>query len=187
MDNPPDADYEPATLAEIKEGSETNHTTMRAAVSWHLSGADWATIAARFGFGSPQAARMSVEKFEGDMVDSTDVEAARNKALSRYERLLHSVWVDAITPYKLSSTGKRLDERNDAHTSALDRARGLVGDIVRLKGLAAPAQLALYMPGQEELMGVVSEIRAAQQIGAAQEADIWDVEFTEDESDDEIS
>lgn len=172
--------YEPATLQEQKEASETALTTLRAAVQWHLSGADWSSIATRFDFSSPQAARIAVEKFEGDMVDSTDLEAARSKALARYERLLMSEWGDATTPFILDEDGKPTKSRNEAHGAAFDRARGIVGDIVRLKGAAAPVQLALYTPGQDEIFNVVNELRAATLRGIAKEADLIEIEAEED-------
>ncbi len=178
-------EYEPPTSKEIVEAAETNMTTLRAAVQWHLSGADWHTIAQRFSFTSPKSAQMAVEGFEGSMIDSTDVEAARNKSLARYEAMLRGVWPDATAPFELDAAGNRTTKRNEAHMPAFDRARGLIGDIVRLKGLAAPAQLQLYMPDGDEIMQVVSTIRQAKLEGIAREADIFDGEVVEDEEEDD--
>jgi hypothetical protein len=175
------SEYQPATLAEQKEAAETQLTTLRAAVQWHLSGADWATIAERFKYSSPQAARVAVEKFEGDMVSDSDVIASRNKAAARYEKLLRVEWQDAITPYVLDSEGKPTSKRNPNHAAAWDRVRSVVGDLVRLQGSAAPTQLQLYVPGSEELMTVVNELRTAKLGEIAQEADIFDAEIVDDD------
>lgn len=174
-------DYQPASLEEQREAAQTNLTTLRAAVQWHLSGADWVEIAQRFDFSSPQAARVAVEKFEGDMVDSSSVAAARNKARGRYERLLQSVWYDATHPYVVDDSGRQTKDRNEAHEKALANARGLVGDLTRLDGLNAPTQLQVYVPGAEEIMQVVSELRTARLGEIAQEADIFDAEIVDDE------
>jgi hypothetical protein len=177
----PDDEYRPASLEEQLEAAETNYSSLRAAVQWHLSGADWATIAQRFGYSSPQAARVAVEKFEGDMVDSSDVVAARNKARGRYERLLQSEWYDATHPFLVDNNGKQTEKRNDAHDKALANARGLVGDLVRLDGLGAPTQLQVYVPGSDEIMAVVQELREAKLGEIAREADIFDAEIEEDD------
>lgn len=180
-DRPDDDNYAAAELEEIAEGVRTNLTTMRAAVQWHLSGASWHSIAQRFFFSSPQAARVAVEKFEGDMVDSSDVAAARNKARARYERLLQAEWADATSPFKLDDKGHPTKERNDAHQQAMINARGLIGDLTRLDGLNAPSQLQLYVPGAEELMAVVSKLRDAEMGEIAREPDIWEAEVVEDD------
>ena len=175
-----DPEYKEATLQEQREAAESNYSTMRAAVSWHLGGADWATIAQRFGYSSPQAARVAVEKFEGDLVGSSDITAARNKALARYERMLNSVWPDAVMPFLAEADGRPGKDRNEAHGAALDRARALVGDMVRLQGLAAPTQLQVYMPGADEMLEVVAALRSAKLSEIAQEADIFDAEEVDD-------
>lgn len=182
----PVEEYQPASLEEIREGAETNLSTLRAAVQWHLSGADWHTIAKRFNFSSPQAARVAIEKFEGDMVESSDIVAARNKTRGRYERLLQSEWFDATHPFIVDEDGKQTEQRNDAHDKALANARGLIGDLARLDGLNAPTQLQVYVPGSDEIMAVVSELREAKMGEIAREADVFgivDAEIVEDEPD----
>lgn len=168
--------------ADEKSALSTVQTTVRAAVSWHLSGADWPTIAERFNFTSPQAARFAVEKFEGDMVSSTDIEAARAKALGRYESLLRGQWSDAINPFLFDEHGKPTKTRNAMHPQAFERARAILGDIARLGGLNAPAQIQFQTPGTEELLSVVHELRDRALGGTAREVDIFDAEFEDDDA-----
>jgi hypothetical protein len=183
MTDPRDEEYRPATLEEQKEAASTNLSTLRAAVQWHLSGADWPAITERFNFTSPQAARVAVEKFEGDMVESTDVVAARNKARGRYERMLQGIWYDATHPFLVDGNGVQTDQRNEAHVKSLELARGLIGDIARLDGLNAPTQLQLYVPGSEEIMALVQEIREVKMGDIAREPDIFDAELVLEDAD----
>ena len=183
VDKPVD-EYAPASLEEMREAGDTDLVTLRAAVQWHLSGADWMTIAQRFGYSSPNAARVAIERFEGDMVESTDVVAARNKARGRYERLLQGEWYDATHPFVVDDRGKQTKDRNEAHDKALQNARGLIGDIARLDGLNAPTQLQVYVPGSDEIMEVVATLREAKLGEIAREANIFDAEVVEDDEED---
>lgn len=171
-------------VADEKDALATPATTIRAAVAWHLSGSDWTTIAERFNFSSPQAARFAVEKFEGDMVNSTDIEAARAKALYRYETLLRGEWSDAVNPYVVTAEGSLTKTRNANHPAAFDRARAILGDIARLGGLNAPSQIQFQTPGTEELLSVVHELRDRQIGHIAREVDIFDAEYADDEEGD---
>jgi hypothetical protein len=176
--------YKPATLTEQKEAADANLTTLRAAVAAFLGGAPLDWIAERHGYSSPQTARVAVERFLGETHTATDLNAARNKARARYERLLQGEWWDATHPFEEKKDPKADDVRNEAHQAALVNARGLVGDIARLDGLNAPTQLQLYVPGSEEMMAMVANLRELKQGKPAAEADIFDGEIVED--DDEL-
>lgn len=178
--------YKPATLNEQAEAAASNLTTLRAAVAAHLSGAPWDWIAERYRYSSATTARIAVEKFIGETFGPSDLVAARNKARARYERLLQGQWFDATHPFEVDAEGRPTETRNEAHFAAVDRARGLVGDLTRLDGLNAPTQLQVYVPGAEEMMEVVASLRAARMQGIAAEADIWVVDGEdEDENGDE--
>lgn len=174
-------EYQPATLEQQREAASTNMTTLRAAVASYLGGAPLDFIADRYGYSSPQTARVAVEKFLGETHTATDLTAARNKARARYERLLQGTWFDATHPFLTDDRGTQLPERNEAYLPAMDRARGLIGDLARLDGLNAPTQLQLYVPGAEEIMTVVSELREAKLTGIAREPDIFDAEVVDDD------
>lgn len=155
-------------------------TTLRAAIAAHLGGAPWDWIAQTYGYSSPSRARVAIEGAMGETYNNTDLTAARNKARARYERLLRGIWNDATQPF-LIEDGEPTDKRNELHHSALDRARGLIGDLARLDGLNAPAQLQVYTPGSEEMLQYVGEIRRLALGEMPREADIWDAEIEEDE------
>lgn len=163
--------YEPTTLEQQKEASQSGSSTIRAAVALHLAGADWDIIATRCAYSSPQTARVAVEKFLGETYTASDLTSARNRARARYDRLLQSVWPDATRPFEFDAAGNQTGERNEAHMAALDRARALIGDLARLDGLNAPSQLQVYVPGSDEIMAVVATLRQAKLEGIAQEAD----------------
>lgn len=175
--------YKPATLDEQAEAGRSTLTVLRAAVAAYLGGAPYDWIAERHGYTSAQSARTAIERFLGETHNASDLTAARNKARARYERLLQGTWYDATHPFMVDAKGQQLDERNEAYLGALDRARGLVGDLARLDGLNAPSQLQLYVPGAEELMQVVNELRETKMAAIAKEGDIWG-EVVEDGDDD---
>jgi len=166
--------YQPATLEEQREANQTQRTTQKAAVALYLAGADFEEIATRCNYSTAAVARVAVEKLIGETYKPTDLEAARNKARARYERLLQGVWFDATHPYEVDEDGRPVENRNEAHLPSLDRARSLIGDLARLDGLNAPSQLQVYVPGADEIMAVVSTLREAKMEGIAREADIFD-------------
>jgi hypothetical protein len=176
-----DDEYTPATLEDARAAAKTSHTTLRAAAAAYLGGAPLDWIAERYNYTNAQTARLAVERLLGETYTNSDLATARNKARARYERLLQGAWYDATHPFEVNEDGEQTKTRNEAHMPALDRARGLIGDLARLDGLNAPTQLQVYTPGSEEIMAVVTAIRQEQMLGVAKEADIFDADEVTDE------
>lgn len=167
------------------EPGRTNITNLRAAVAAHLAGFHWDVIAERYGFASPMTAKVTVERFIGETFTSSDLQAARNKSLSRKEKVLQGIWWDATHPFLSDTEGKATDQRNEAHLASVDRAIRVMEGIDRLLGLNAPTQIEVYRPEASEFLEVLATLKAKELEGKPSEGDIFDAEIMDDDDEPE--
>lgn len=160
---------------------KTNVSHLRAAVAAHLAGFGWDMIAERYGFSSPMVAKITVERFIGETFTSGDLQAARNKSLSRKEKVLQGIWWDATHPFMADGDGQATDQRNEAHLASVDRAIRVMEGIDRLLGLNAPTQVEVYRPEANEFLEVLAALKQKELEGQPTEGDIFDAEIVEDE------
>lgn len=139
-----------------------------AALQLKVNGASWEDIAAVIGYPTPRAALVAVERALEKEVREESQAALRQLASRRLDRLLRSVMPKAIDP------------SNPEHLPAVGKAREIINDWVKLHGAAAPAEIAVYSPAQDELQNWVASV-VKQERPQLEEADIFDVDFEEEE------
>lgn len=136
-------------------------TKADAAIALKLAGASNADIAQALGFPSERAVQTAVEKGLAGQLSDEDRSQARALQLSRYERLLRSAWQHA-------------NDGNDPQQLPFLRASGeLIDKIVRLEGLAQPAEIIVHSPALAEISQWV-ERRMKESSPGVVEADILD-------------
>jgi hypothetical protein len=162
--------------AELVRLSKTN---VEAAVSLKLFGASYEEIARTLDYATPSHARLAVEKAIADAAgERPNLEAMRNQAEMRLEKMLKSLSGDAFAPYVMvddpKNPGQKKRHRNENHLPYLREALKVLDRIAALRGLNAPTQLQLQAPGAAEFEDMVSRLvemkRGAEE---AQEGDIF--------------
>lgn len=140
-----------------------------AALQLKMSGATWTEIAQVLGYPTPRQAMLACEKALVRQLNDED-DKAKMRAVSgaRLERLLRAVW------------GKAVDPSFPEQLSAVSRARELIADHNKLYGLAAPTEIVVSTPTQNELEDWVLRM-TAEMVPDTEEADIWEGEIVDDE------
>lgn len=160
----------------VDDGNGTNGGLTRsrdrkanAALQLRAEGEDWEDIAAIIGYPSGQACRVATERaLEKELKDESSKKHMRVMASKRLEALLKSVWHKATDP------------DSPEHLAAVDRARLLIDRHIKLYGLDAPTELVVNSPTQATLDAWVAKVLSSE-TPAVPEADIFDIEYTEDE------
>lgn len=144
-----------------------------AALELRLMGMRWDEIAEVQGYVDAFTAKTAVERaLERNLMDrAEDTDDLRRMAAARYERLLRSVWPKAMNPGDETHP-------NPEHLPAVKTAAEITDRFVKLHGLAAPTEIAIRTPTQQELETWVQEVSG---IKAIEEGDIFDVEIVEEE------
>lgn len=139
-----------------------------AALELRLAGLRWDEIAEVQGYVSARSAKTAVERaLERNLMDrKEDTDDLRRMAAARYERLLRSVWPKAMNP------------EGEEHLIAVTKAESLTDKFVKLHGLAAPTEIAIRTPTQQELEVWVQEVSG---VKAIEEGNIFDAEIVTDE------
>jgi len=145
------------------------------ALELRLAGVRWDEIAETLGYASPQSAKTAVERaLQRNLMDrKEDTDDLRRMAASRYDRLLRSVWPKAMDP------GTE-DAPNPDHLSAVKTAAEITDRFVKLYGLAAPTEIAIRTPTQQELETWVQEVSGKKPLEEADPFDIVDGEVVEE-------
>jgi len=148
-----------------------------AALELRLAGHRWDDIADAMGYASPATAKAAVERaLEKNLMGrKEDTDDLRRMAAARYERLIRAVWPKAMDP------GSK-DNPNPEQLAAVKEARSITNDWVKLHGLAAPTEIAIRTPTQQELEAWVTQVSGVKEI---EEGNIFDAEIV-DERYDEI-
>ncbi len=136
-----------------------------AAVEMKIEGYSWQEIAEALGYPTARHALIATERaLEKRVEENLDKKQLRQIADQRLGKLLRSV------------SAKAGDANHPEHLAAVAKARDLVGDWVKLHGIAAPAEMTIYNPSESEIDSLVSQFTATQ-VPQVEEDDI----FAEDE------
>jgi hypothetical protein len=130
--------------------------------------ASWIEIAEVLGYPTARAAKVAVEQALERNLQAGDRDHMRRYAATRMERMLRSIWKRTI------------DEEDPDQLAFIREARGLIGDQVKLWGLAAPSEVVISNPSANEIEAWVAQIHQAS-TPALEEADIFDIDIVEDE------
>ena len=130
--------------------------------------ASWIEIAEVLGYPTARAAKVAVEQALERSLQSADRDHMRRYAATRMERLLRRVW------------GRANNEEDPDQLAYVREARAIIGDQVKLWGLAAPSEVVISSPSQNEIEAWVASVHQAS-TPELQEADIFDIEIVEDE------
>jgi len=152
-----------------RTGSERYGRTGPAVTALKLAGASFSEIADSLGLSSPQEALTLYLADLSTRVNDNDRAVLRAEANARLERLLRSTWRKATT------------ERDPEHLAAVRVAQGLVDRIIKLNGLDAPTEIVVHSPTVSEIDQWVATVLAQGAAGMPDEADILDVEYTEED------
>lgn len=146
-----------------------------AALELRLAGYRWDDIADAMGYTSPASAKTAVERaLEQNLMErAEDTADLRKMAAARYERLLRSVWPKAMDP------GTE-EKPNPEHLPAVKTAAEITDRFVKLHGLAAPTEIAIRTPTQQELETWVTQVSGVKEI---EEGNIFDAEIVDEEYD----
>lgn len=138
------------------------------ALQMRIAGASWEDIATVLGYPTARAALVSTERaLEKELKTEESQSHMRSIAGQRLDRLLRAIWKKAI------------NEEHPDQMAAVDRARLLIDRHAKLYGLDAPTEYVVTSPAQAELEKWVSSVISVQR-PALEEADIFEVEFTEE-------
>jgi hypothetical protein len=142
-----------------------------AALQLRTAGASWEEIADTLGYPTARSALLAVEKaLEKELRTDESRAQMRDMAGRRLERLLRSAW------------GKATNPRHPEHLQAMARSRDIIDRHIKLYGLDAPAEVVIHSPSMTELEEWVARVVQAD-APALEEANIFDVEFEEDDDD----
>lgn len=157
------------SLPDTSSVTRSRNRKANAALQMRLGNATWDEIASALGYPTARTALVAVERaLEKELSNPEDREKMRKMAGARLERLIRSVWTKAIDP------------ANPEHLVAVGKARDLIDRHAKLYGLDAPQEIVVHSPTQAELEAWVARV-ASGAIPAVEEADIFDVEYEEDE------
>lgn len=138
-----------------------------AALELKLMGVRWDDVCETLGYASAQTAKTAVEQaLRRNLLDrAEDTDDLRRMASMRYERLLRSVWPKATSP-------GTPDEPNPEHLAAVKTAAEITDRFVKLHGLAAPTEIAIRTPAQQELEQWVQTVSGKKPLDEADPFDI---------------
>ena len=120
-----------------------------AAIGMALAGATWNDIALVLGYPTARTARVAVERaLERELKTDDDRDKMRRLAGARLDRLLRSVWSEAINP---DSPDRFI---------AVSKAREIIGDHRKLFGLDAPTEVVVHNPTREAIEAWVAQVTA---------------------------
>lgn len=141
-------------------------------VNLHIAGYSLAAIGAQIGATAEEVDRMLANETQHYVRTQPALRTyVRNYISGKYTSLLEAVWDGAINP-----NGKDQLER-------VDRAQRILAQMGRLHGAEAPTQTEVKVEAAPEAVErLVSALSAAQ--GMGYDTDVFDVEFTEDMTDD---
>jgi hypothetical protein len=124
-------------------------------------GATWVQVAEVIGFPTPRAAKVAVEQALEQQLVLSDREHLRAFVAARYDRLLKATWSNA------------LDEDSPDQLAAVRETRATLADLVKLWGLAAPAEVVISSPSEREIELWVASV-TAQSTPQLEESDIFE-------------
>lgn len=162
-----------ARLERLKGDGEDSPTRAAAAVALRVDGAGYPDIAKILDYSSAQRARRAIEDAISEQAGSPEeIEHVRFINNRRIERMIQSVMTRATDPHDAD------------HLAYLRAAMVLVDRQLRLFGADAPAQMkVIHSPATAEIENWVNKL-AKTLHGAADEADIIDVEIVQSEEGD---
>lgn len=140
-----------------------------AAVEMKIEGYSWQEIAEVVGYPTARHALIATERvLEQRVNEQLDKKQLREIASNRMEKLLRSV------------ASKANNEEHPEHLAAVAKARDLLGDWVKLHGVAAPAEVTIYNPSEAEIDSLLAQVTATQ-VPQVDEDDIFadDIEDAE--------
>lgn len=137
-----------------------------AAVIMRRRGFSYDAIATDLQYASPRVARQAVVTAIAKSGTDEDVKTLRALESMRLDRLLSSVWSQAI------------DTSNSEQLAYNRRASDLIEQIAKLHGLNAPTVLAVVNPDADRFNAIVTEIHKAQSGDLNEEGDV--LEFMAD-------
>ena len=139
-----------------------------AAIQLRLSGATWQEVAEVIGFPTARAALVATERALEKELRNESKDEMRALAGKRLDRLLRAVWAKALNP------------ESPEQMVAVTKAREIISQHTKLFGLDAPTEMVVHSPAQQELEAWVATVVATGK-PQLEEADIFDVDFEEDE------
>jgi hypothetical protein len=144
------------------------------ALSMRVAGATLDEICEVVGFPSWKEASAAIDRAlrEELKADPQNRSRMRDMAGRRFERLLRSV------------ASKAHDPTHPEHLAAVGKAREILKDLVALYGLAAPAEIVVHNPGENEIEAWVMEMLSRDR-PALEEADVLEGEIVPEEDSEE--
>lgn len=151
----------PARPVSNKDLMPKSRRTANAAVALRVAGASYDEVALTLGYTSPESAREAVESALAATGSIEGREALRREEAARLERLLRSVW------------DKALDGDSPEHLPAVKVAVSLIDRHIRLLGLDAPQEVAVYTPAASEIERWVNDqLSQVMPVASVQQMDV---------------
>lgn len=141
-----------------------------AALQMRLDHHTWEEVCEVVGYPDPRTASRAVEMaLQRELTSGESREAMRKMVQMKLDRLLSSVWKKAT------------DEEHPEQMTALSKAKEILAQQTKLHALDAPTEVIVHSPAQAEIDQWVAEV-VRQQTPEVEEADIFDVEWTDGEA-----
>lgn len=168
-----DSTHETGVRGEVehRDGSNVYRARNRkaaAALQMQVAGAELSDIAEVLGYPTERAVRVAIEQALERELHEESKETLRKMVASRYNRLLRAAWEKAI------------DGNCPDQAIFMLRAKDITDSFVKLYGLAAPQEVVMYSPAQQELEAWVARAISST-VPAVEEGDIFDGEVIDGE------